>query len=75
MTGPHLGTRVTPFVDGRLAADAAARAQQHVSSCCECAQAVEAERLVKARVAALGVPAVSPDLVARLLDVDGFRKK
>jgi len=71
VSGPHLGTRVTPFVDGRLAVDVAARAQEHVAACCECAQAVEAERLVKARVASLGVPAVSDDLVARLLDLGG----
>jgi len=71
VSGPHLGTRVTPFVDGRLAVDAAARVQEHVAACCECAQAVEAERLVKARVASLGVPTVSDDLVARLLDIGG----
>ncbi|NAZ84453.1 zf-HC2 domain-containing protein, partial [Kineococcus sp. R8] len=71
MSGPHLGARVTPLVDGRLAPDVAARALDHVTACCACAQAVEAERLVKARVAALGVPGVSADLMARLLDIGG----
>ena len=71
MSGPHLGARVTPLVDGRLAADAAARAQDHVRSCCECAEAVETERLVRARLASLAVPEVSEDLTARLLHIGG----
>lgn len=71
MSGPHLGTRVTPLVDGRLAADAELRAEDHLKTCCECHEAVEAERLVRARLATLGAPEVSPDLMARLLDIGG----
>jgi hypothetical protein len=62
---------VTPLVDGRLAADAEARAAQHLHECSECADAVDTERLVRARVQALGVPRMSDDLVTRLLDIGG----
>ena len=71
MSGPHLGARVTPLVDGRLAADAELRAEDHLHTCCECHEAVEAERLVRARLTTLGAPEVSPDLMARLLDIGG----
>lgn len=71
MSGPHLGARVTPLVDGRLAADAELRAEDHLRDCCECHEAVESERLVRARLSTLGTPEVSPDLMARLLDIGG----
>ena len=71
MSGPHLGARVSPLVDGRLAADAEARVAEHLRQCPECSEAVDAERLVRARVQALGVPPMSEDLVARLLDIGG----
>ncbi|WP_432543603.1 anti-sigma factor family protein [Kineococcus sp. SYSU DK002] len=71
MSGPHLGARVSPLVDGRLAADAEARAGEHVRACPECADAVEAERLVRARLRSLGVPELSEDLVTRLLEIGG----
>ncbi|WP_337061923.1 anti-sigma factor family protein [Kineococcus sp. G2] len=71
MSGPHLGARVSPLVDGRLAPDAALRADEHLRSCCECAEAVEAERLVRARLRALAEPEPSDDLIARLLDIGG----
>ncbi|WP_432564604.1 anti-sigma factor [Kineococcus sp. SYSU DK003] len=71
MSGPHLGARVTPLVDGRLAADAQARAAEHLRGCLECTDAVESERLVRARLQALGAPEVSEDLMARLLDIGG----
>lgn len=71
MSGPHLGARVTPLVDGRLAADAELRAQDHLRTCCDCHEDVEAERLVRARLTTLGAPEVSPDLMARLLDIGG----
>jgi Putative zinc-finger len=71
VSGPHLGARVSPLVDGRLAADAEARVAEHLLHCSECADAVDAERLVRARVQALGVPPMSADLVSRLLDIGG----
>lgn len=71
MSGAHLGARVSPLVDGRLAADAEARAAEHLRGCSECADAVETERLVRARVQALDVPQMSDDLVTRLLDIGG----
>ena len=64
MSGPHLGARVTPLVDGRLAADAAARAQDHVRSCGECAEAVETERLAGT------TPSPATEIDDRLFDPD-----
>lgn len=71
MTGPHLGARVTALVDGRLATDAEARAHDHVRSCGDCSDALEAERLVRARLHALGEPELSEDLLVRLLQIGG----
>ncbi|GAA0294895.1 anti-sigma factor family protein [Kineococcus aurantiacus] len=71
MSGPHLGPRVTPLVDGRLAADAEARAGEHLSECAECAGAVESERLVRARLQAMATPEPSGDLLVRLLEIGG----
>ena len=71
MSGPHLGTRVSPLVDGRLAADAEARAHDHLRACPDCAGAVESERLVKARLQTLAEPQPSQDLLVRLLDIGG----
>lgn len=63
----HLGERVTPLVDGQLPADVAERAYAHVASCPVCREAVEIERLVKSRLAALAGPAPDAALTARLL--------
>ncbi|MEW1958547.1 hypothetical protein [Kineococcus sp. NPDC059986] len=71
MSGPHLGARVTALVDGRLAADAEARAHDHARACGDCSDALEAERLVRARLHALGQPELSDDLVTRLLEIGG----
>lgn len=71
MSGPHLGVRVTALVDGRLAADAEARASAHLRECSECTDEVESERLLRARLATLGTPEVSEDLMVRLLDIGG----
>ncbi|WP_369056585.1 anti-sigma factor family protein [Kineococcus terrestris] len=71
MSGPHLGARVSTLVDGRLAPDAHARAQEHLRGCCECAEAVDAERLVRDRLASLPAPPLSQDLLTRLLDIGG----
>ncbi|WP_459642745.1 zf-HC2 domain-containing protein [Kineococcus sp. NUM-3379] len=71
VSGPHLGARVSALVDGRLRADAAARAEAHVRSCPECADAVETERLVKARLRSLAGPEPSEDLLLRLRGLGG----
>ncbi|PRY15152.1 anti-sigma factor family protein [Kineococcus rhizosphaerae] len=71
MSGPHLGPRVSTLVDGRLAADVEARAAEHLRTCPECADAVESERLVRARLQAMTTPELSEDLVLRLLEIGG----
>ena len=67
----HLGERITPLVDGQLPADAAERASMHLASCRPCRDAVEAERLMKSRLATLGSPPPGEDLVRRLLHLAG----
>lgn len=71
MSAPHLGARVTPLVDGRLATDAEARVAEHLRDCAECTDAVESERLLRARLQAMGTPEISGDLMVRLLDIGG----
>jgi hypothetical protein len=67
----HLGERITPLVDGQLAGDVAERASIHLASCDECRAAVEAERLMKSRLATLGCPQPGDHLVRRLLELAG----
>jgi hypothetical protein len=67
----HLGERITPLVDGQLQADAAERASIHLASCDVCREAVEAERLMKSRLATLGSPQPGDHLVRRLLELAG----
>jgi hypothetical protein len=67
----HLGDRVTDLVDGQLPPEATETAHAHLAGCMPCREAVEAERLMKARLCSLGAPAPSGDLVARLLAVGG----
>lgn len=67
----HLGDRVTDLVDGQLPPEATETAHAHLAGCMPCREAVEAERLMKARLRSLGAPAPSGDLVARLLAVGG----
>jgi hypothetical protein len=67
----HLGERITPLVDGQLPADAAERASMHLVSCRPCRDAVEAERLMKSRLATLGSPQPAEDFVRRLLHLAG----
>ncbi len=62
----HLGERVTTLVDGQLGAEACERAMIHLAGCRECRDAVELERLTKKRLAGLGEPQLSGDLMARL---------
>jgi anti-sigma factor RsiW len=67
----HLGERITPLVDGQLAGDTAERASIHLASCQTCREAVEAERLMKSRLATLGSPQPGDHLVRRLLELAG----
>ncbi|WP_158257100.1 anti-sigma factor family protein [Kineococcus xinjiangensis] len=62
---------MSALVDGRLPADVAARAEAHVRDCPACADAVEAERLVKARLQSLLGPEPSDDLLQRLHGLGG----
>jgi len=67
----HLGERVTSLVDGQLSVDGAERALMHITSCSDCREAVESERLMKQRLATLGPPEPADLLVRRLLELAG----
>jgi hypothetical protein len=67
----HLGERVSALVDGQLPVDAIERAHAHLANCRDCRDAVEAERLMKARLSCLPAPGPGADLVARLLAMGG----
>jgi hypothetical protein len=67
----HLGDRVADLVDGQLPVDAVERALAHLARCRPCREAVEAERLMKARLASLGGPEPGADLMRRLLALGG----
>lgn len=67
----HLGERVAALVDGQLAADALERAHEHLAGCRQCREAVEAERLMKARLASLRGPEPGAGLRQRLLALGG----
>jgi hypothetical protein len=67
----HLGDRVAALVDGQLSADAVERAHAHLAGCRPCREVVEAERLMKARLASLPGPEPETDLVERLLALGG----
>jgi hypothetical protein len=67
----HLGDRVTALVDGQLPIEATERAHSHLAHCRECRDAVEIERLMKARLSCLAGPAPDGDLLSRLLAMGG----
>jgi hypothetical protein len=67
----HLGERVSSLVDGQLSVDLAERALMHITSCGDCREAVETERLMKQRLAALSPPEPADLLVLRLLELAG----
>jgi hypothetical protein len=68
----HLGERVSALVDGQLSLDAMERAYSHLAHCRECRDAVEAERLMKARLSCLPAPEPETDLLGRLAAIGGF---
>ncbi|HEY6795186.1 MAG TPA: zf-HC2 domain-containing protein [Kineosporiaceae bacterium] len=67
----HLGGRVSALLDGQLSLEATERAMVHLVGCRDCRDAVEIERLTKARLVALSGPAPSGELVGRLLALGG----
>ncbi len=67
----HLGERVTALVDGQLPPDVAERAFAHTAGCRPCREALELERLTKARLGALPDLAPGPELIATLLVLGG----
>lgn len=67
----HLGERVSGLVDGQLSPADTERAMAHLAGCRPCRDAVETERLMKARLACLAGPGPSGDLVGRLLAMGG----
>ena len=67
----HLGERVSGLVDGQLSAADTERAMAHLAGCRACRDAVETERLMKARLACLSGPEPSDGLLGRLLAMGG----
>lgn len=67
----HLDERISDLIDGRLSAAETETAHAHLARCSGCHEMVEAERLTKARLAALQDPAPSLALTAQLLAVGG----
>jgi hypothetical protein len=67
----HLGERVSALVDGQLPVDATERAHAHLANCRDCRDAVEAERLMKARLRCLPDLGPGADFVSRLLAMGG----
>ncbi|NLT53091.1 MAG: hypothetical protein GXX79_00670 [Actinomycetales bacterium] len=67
----HLGDRVAALVDGQLSPESCEQATVHVVSCSDCFQAVERERLTKARLVRLPAPSPDPELIHRLLLIGG----
>ncbi|EIV95689.1 anti-sigma factor [Frankia sp. QA3] len=65
----HLGDRVSPLIDHQLDHDARDRALAHLAGCADCQREVVALRQVKARLVALGDPALPDDVAARLLRI------
>ena len=65
----HLGSLVTPLVDGQLSTARAETAHAHLINCSLCQQAVNAERRARAAAAAVPSASASPELSARLLAI------
>lgn len=65
----HLGSLVTPLVDGQLSPARAETAHAHLINCSACQQAVNAERRARAAAAAVPSASASPELSARLLAI------
>ena len=57
MNCPTIRTRLTALLDAELSARVAARVRAHLETCPDCAQALEAERLLRAQAAVWSVEA------------------
>lgn len=62
----HLGARISALVDGELGHEARDRALAHVAHCPTCRDQLDAERAVKAALAAAPAPAPSEGVLASL---------
>ena len=62
----HLGADLAALVDGELDHAARERVLRHLSGCAACRTEVDAQRMFKARLRALGAPDADGDLSARL---------
>lgn len=67
----HLGERVSALIDGQLGPAETERATSHLARCRDCRDAVETERLTKARLGCLPGPEPGADLMGRLLAMGG----
>lgn len=63
----HLGSLVTPLVDGQLPPARAESANEHLITCPSCQQAVAAERAARAMARSASVSPASADLERRLM--------
>ncbi|TDO44914.1 putative zinc finger protein [Kribbella sp. VKM Ac-2527] len=72
MTLQHPLDKLSAAVDGELDHDSRDKVLSHLVGCDDCRAEVEAQRRLKARMAALAAPEPSDDLMQRLLGVSAF---
>ena len=65
----HLGARLSALVDGALDPAQRDRALAHVAGCAACRRDLDAERFVKAAMAASSAPGPTPRLLGALGDI------
>ena len=65
----HLGDRLAALADGELDHHQRDRALAHVAHCADCRADLDAQRAVKALLAAAGTPRPGPDTVTALHDL------
>ena len=66
MSSPHLGQRLSAFIDGELGHSERDRVLSHLTHCAECRVAVEEERALKTRLLGLSQPHLPESLIERL---------
>jgi anti-sigma factor RsiW len=72
MTPPHPLDKLSAVVDGALDHDSRDKVLSHLVGCDTCRAEVDAQRRLKARMAALESPEPSTDLMQRLMGVSSF---
>jgi len=72
VTAQHPLDKLSAVVDGALDHDSRDRVLSHLVSCDSCRAEVDAQRRLKARIAALESPDPSTDLMQRLMGVSAF---